>query len=386
MTLAEPCFRQFKRVSTFQYNQGTTLPQVTGKPKLNAKSGKTSYTPPVVLSENTVTRIEVQPHYYTRNNGTEDLSLKFNFYHKGRQERKWTQNKEKSFALKSNTVNLLHAELSKFLSLLGEKSGTKYLQIPVGEEDYDLQGNKPQEVLEALFNAIESNEGLIDGLANQNLSSEISTALKSRIRVSELENAISEFEALIPDFNLPETTFQKWFDEHYWVFGSAYIARDEVRSISAHDSVDILLERTANGLRDIVELKLPKEIVLHNDKGRKNYYLSAATAKAIGQCQRYLEVFTDEAKNGLRDNNQIVAHHPSAVIIIGRSHGWPIEKVKALNGINSRLNGIKIKTYDDVLAEAKASLRFLNPDYASEEKVFNEDSKKNFDLEDEIPF
>ena len=53
---------------------------------------------------------------------------------------------------------------------------------------------------------------------------------------------------------------------------------------------------------------------------------SSEASKAIGQCHRYLDVFSKVASDGLLGNEQIAAYHPEATIVIGRSVDWDESK------------------------------------------------------------
>jgi hypothetical protein len=99
--------------------------------------------------------------------------------------------------------------------------------------------------------------------------------------------------------------------------------------------------------------------VLYYDEPHKNFYFSAEVSKAIGQCHRYLDVLHEVAANGLRDHPEIVAYHPRALIVIGRSQGWSEAKLRALHGLNRRLSGVMIMTYDHLLAQGERLLDIL---------------------------
>jgi hypothetical protein len=138
--------------------------------------------------------------------------------------------------------------------------------------------------------------------------------------------------------------------------------RDGVRNIALGDEIDLLMECTANGLRDIYELKRPDMDPIKWDKDHRSWYWSSDTAKAIGQCHRYLDVLHEQAAKGLRDHPEIVAYHPCAVIVIGRSRNWEADQLRGLHGLNARLHGIQVMTFDQLLAQAKQLLEFLKQD------------------------
>jgi len=156
-----------------------------------------------------------------------------------------------------------------------------------------------------------------------------------------------------------EQIYQEWCEKHSWAFGNAYVVRDELRSISISDKIDLLLPTVIAGYRDLVELKRPDKKVLNYDEEHRNYYFSADVSKAIGQSHRYLDILHEVAAKGLLDHPEIVAYHPRAIVVIGRSHDWESEKLKALHGLNGRLSGIMVMTYDHLLAQGERVIEML---------------------------
>jgi hypothetical protein len=69
--------------------------------------------------------------------------------------------------------------------------------------------------------------------------------------------------------------------------------------------------------------------------------------------------------------------------VIGRSDGWPADKLKALHGLNSRLSGISIMTYDQLFVQEERIVEVLSSDKSGA----GEDS---FDFpkidDDDLPF
>jgi len=159
--------------------------------------------------------------------------------------------------------------------------------------------------------------------------------------------------------------------------------RDEVREISPGDHLDVLLPTVISGYRDIVELKRPDMEVLHYDSRHRNFYFSAEVSKAIGQCHRYLDVLHEVAATGLRDHPEIVAYHPRGIIVIGRSSDWKAEQLKSLHGLNRRLSGVTVMTYDQLLAQGERLLEMLSLKAVQEPEELSELQDLT---EDDIPF
>ena len=144
-----------------------------------------------------------------------------------------------------------------------------------------------------------------------------------------------------------------------WAFGNAYVMTDAVREISPGDQLDLLLPTVISGYRDIVELKRPDVPVLLYDSAHRNFYFSADVSKGIGQCHRYLDVLQEVAATGLRDHPEVVADHPRDYR--DRTVGRLVrEKLRALHGLNSRLTGVTVMTYDQLLAQGERLVGILS--------------------------
>lgn len=324
-----------------------------------ARSQRVDYASPVVVSENSKTKIEALAFIFERG-GQEHLSLKINFYKKQKATGAWQADETRSFSLKEESMGRLKVAISHFECLLGKTTNSEYLLVPLGEGALDIGSTEKQTAVRALLSAL-ADPQISCSLTTSTFDIEILKALRGRIRIAELEKATSELTLMLEADEQSEAMYQTWFEDHYWVMGNAYVARDEVRSICKSDKVDMLLKCTSSGKRDILELKKPDVSVLNYDASYGNYHFSAHTSAAIGQCQRYLEVFDEEAKSGLRDARHVLAHYPDAIIVIGRSIDWDDNKQRALRGLNNRLHGIKVMTYDHVLEQAYALLDIIRP-------------------------
>lgn len=95
---------------------------------------------------------------------------------------------------------------------------------------------------------------------------------------------------------------------------------------------------------------------------------------------RYLDRLQDVAANGLLDHPEIVAYHPRAIIVIGRSQGWDKDKLKALHGLNSRLSGVTVMTYDQLLAQGERLVEVLCPNQVANSTPQNQISAEDEDM------
>lgn len=211
--------------------------------------------------------------------------------------------------------------------------------------------NSPKEQIAAIEALLEDGK-LAEILKNGLLKKEDIINLKTTVRVAEIENAVIELEHLLSSSDT-EKDFENWCKENIWVFGNYYVASDEIHQISNAEKVDLLIENAVNCYRDIIEFKKPSLKVLEFDSSHNNYYFSKETSKAIGQVTNYSDIFSLYASDGLHKHKEIKAFYPKSIIVIGRSKDFNEEEIKALRALNGRLNNIEIKTYDDILAQAK---------------------------------
>jgi hypothetical protein len=327
--------------------------------RLQASSGRVSYSPVVVLHESRKQRIVFVPFYIPRTAGTQ-LAVKIQSYQKGPPPDDWVLIEDKSVSLNEQASRALLRGLREHLAVAKDASDDgNYILIRVSEGTAQLGEHDPGMVAAALTKVL-SQEEILQHLGQTELSDELVKALRGAIRLKEMRAAVAELRQHLEAGQTDEGVYQGWCEEHSWAFGNAYVVRDPVRDISAGDRTDLLLPTVISGFRDIVELKRPDMDVLIYDRAHRDHYWSADVSRAIGQAHRYLDVLHEEAANGLRDHPDIVAYHPRAIIVIGRSADWDPGRLKALRGLNSRLNGITVMTYDQLLAQGERLLAMLS--------------------------
>jgi hypothetical protein len=322
-----------------------------------AASGKISYGDPVVLHETSKSRITLVPFYIPHSDHTE-LSVKIVTWVKLKGE--WKFKEEKTITLSESASRNLQAALAQHYEVAKSNEDGKYLLLRISDGTADLSDHDPQLVANALTKVL-SQEDIVQHLHQAELSDELITSLRGAIRIKEMQHAVSELQNNLDSDINDENTYQEWCQNHSWAFGSAYVVNDEVRNISASDNLDMLLPTVIAGYRDLVELKRPDMQVLNYDKGHRNYYWTSDVSKAIGQCHRYLDILHEVAANGLRDHPEIVAYHPRAIIVIGRSNEWDENQLRALHGLNHRLSSVTVMTYDQLLAQGERLLHMVIP-------------------------
>jgi len=332
----------------------TDLPDFRSIQRRQARSGRVDYIPPVEIHDTARSRIELLTYLIPRTNGT-DVSLKFVRYDKRRTG--MVAAAEISFDAAAGR-RLLKA-LKEHEAVAADGSEGSYIVISVEEGTVQIGELDPRVIASAVAGILGEDE-IVRHLADLDLPREMVTAFRGAIRIRELRTALAILRQHLDDGVGDEQTYQDWCEEHSWAFGNAYVVNDRIRAISRADKVDLLLPRALGGFRDLIELKRPDKSILVYDAAHQNHYFTADVSKAIGQCHRYLDVLDEDARHGLRDAPEVVAYHPRATIVIGRSDGWSDLEHRALHGLNSRLAGISVMTYDHLLAQGQSTVDLLS--------------------------
>ncbi len=329
--------------------------------KKKAQDKELEYTSPIILHDTTRTRITCMPYYIPRSSGSNDIALQIKRFNKSKVQGltgpQIQLDEDVTINLQDSAVRLLAVTLTDYLQIANHDAGN-YLVLRMNEGVTDISNQDPALVSKVIANILSDKE-VIEYFQNQELSEEIIAALKGHIKIKELKNALEKLRSMLDTGDSKESSYQSWCEEHSWVFGNAYAVNDKIRNISAGDSLDIIIPIVTSGYRDLIELKRPDKNILQFDESHHNYYFSSDVSKAIGQTHRYLDVFAEEAATGLKGKPEIIAYHPRAVIVIGRSNDWVPDQFKALHGLNRRLNGITVMTYDHLLTQGERLLQVV---------------------------
>lgn len=344
-----------------------------------AKSGKVSFGEPVILYESSRSRVVLVPFFIPHTDHTE-LATKLITYAKNPPPMDWAVVEEKSLSLSEATTRKLLTALKAHLAVAKEDEDGSYLLVRIGDGTTSLGEHDPADVAAALARVL-SQEEIVAHLSGTELTTELANAFRTAIRLSEMRAAVAELRTALEEGDAAEATYQSWCERHSWAFGNAYVMHDEVREIAPGDHLDLMLPTVIAGYRDIVELKRPDFEVLNWDATHRNHYFSAQVSKAIGQAHRYLDVLHEVAATGLCDHPEVVAYHPRAIIVIGRSQGWEEDKLRALHGLNCRLSGLSVMTYDQLLAQGERLVDLLSTSKPAETM-----DVESMNLDDEIPW
>lgn len=328
----------------------------THRSRSQARSGTVSYSQPVTIKKTRDCEVQLLLHYIPHKTRDDELSAKFIYSKRGDQG--YRIGTPVSFSLREDEIQELLVHLKDGLALAAEGTDGEYIVIRLDETPTDIEGRDPHKVGAAIRSLLQQSSFVEKVLLNDQ-GAELIRAMQASLRVAEMTHAVEKLRRFLHGGVVDERSYQVWCEEHSWAFGNAYAIRDDVRNIALGDQVDALLALTANGLRDILELKRPDMDPLRWDADHRSYYWSPDAAEAIGQCNRYLDALHEAARTGLRDHPEVVAFHPRALIVIGRSEGWSDDKLRALHGLNNRLHGIQIITFDQLLAQAERLLDVL---------------------------
>lgn len=342
--------------------------------KKQAKSGNVGYSDPVTIHETTKSRIDFVPFYINKSSGAE-LAGKIQTYKKQKSPFGLLPVEEKSLSLQGNAILKLFDALKSHIAIKDENDG-KFLLIKVNDGTAQLAEHDPQSVANALTSVLSQSE-IVEHLKNTDITDELANALKGSIRLKDMKSAVNQLRNHLNNQENDEKIYQKWCEEYPWAFGNTYVLNDDIRAISPHDHLDLMLSNVIAGFRDVIELKRPNMEVMNYDSSHRNYYFSSEVSKAIGQCHRYLDTFNEVASKGLQDHPEIVAYHPRATIVIGRSHEWAPDKHKALHGLNSRLTNLSIMTYDHLLNQGERLVNLLEPVTTNQEPSDKKDESWN---------
>ena len=333
-----------------------------------------------VLHNTKQSEIRLVPFFIKHSDPTKerDLSIKIIKSKKGSR----FSTLECEISMQENSVLLLRDKLNELLELKKIPENGNFFVIKLGDEQQvDLSGLDTSDVAKALISVLE-NDDIIENIDAIDFSDNLAFAFRNSIKIKSLIKAMDELEAAL-ETEGREQYYQEWCERNGWVFGNQYVVKDLERSISRNDNVDLLSSSVVTGYRDIIELKKPTFTVLNYDSSHNSYYFSAEVSKAIGQCHRYLDVFSEEAATGLRDNREIIAYHPRPTIVVGRSNDWNDNQHRALHGLNSRMNGISILTYDHLLQQGRRLIDILK----STKQEQTPSNEFEFDIDDDsLPF
>ena len=169
--------------------------------------------------------------------------------------------------------------------------------------------------------------------------------------VQELDQTIRNLNEMLVRKESDEEKYQDYFMAHPWLFGAEYTRIDSHKAFNDENIPDFTAVRVRDGARDIIEIK-PPTLPLFKQNNEPRAEFNSAWNKA----ERYLDFARREAdyllrQKGLRFDN------PRCYLLAGNS--LTDDQMQVIR-LKERLNpAISVLTYNDVLAFAKATVKFI---------------------------
>lgn len=279
----------------------------------------------------------------------------------------WTRSSQSKPFQRERKINLdieATAELLEYLreaeASAGVTSGT-YVVLPAAEVFDNLDSDQRQ-TFAHLLEDITASHRVADLLTSGELTTEIVDNLAAAALHAKYKAALAELADMVSGETpkskkgggttaLTEHDYQKWFEEHTWMFGTEYLRRIDLRAIDAHATVDFILA-AADGFADVLELKTPSAPVLVYDKSHSTWYWSTDVAKVIAQAAKYLNAI-EQSANAIYRYAKVSLVRPRVRVVIGRSNDWSEEQHEAFRRLSATLHGIELLTFDHVMARAQ---------------------------------
>ncbi len=279
----------------------------------------------------------------------------------------WSRSSQSKPFKRERKINLDIEATTELLDYLRQAEASanitsgSYLVLPAAEIFDNLNGDQ-QQTFAHLLEDITRSHRVVDLMTSGQLTTEAVDNLAAAAQHAKYKAALAELAGMVSGapakakkgggtgpFN--EHVYQKWFEDHTWVFGTEYIRRIDFRAIDPHATLDFILE-TADGYFDVLELKTPHVPVLVYDASHKTWYWSTDVAKVIAQAAKYLNAIERSADRIYRDEKVAIVR-PRVRVVIGRSQGWNEEQREAFRRLSATLHGIDLLTFDHVMVRAQ---------------------------------
>lgn len=191
-------------------------------------------------------------------------------------------------------------------------------------------------------------------------------------KIAEKKARLEEFKVLIDKPDVKEVSdIQAFLRLNPWIFGPEYKALNYATAGYSGNPDGQLLR--IDGLSDILEVKLPAEEILREDKmGRQ--YISLKLAESLGQLTGYMEYYYSEysqKKDGTGKEILTDTHNnyykPKGILLIGRRNKELVNATqktisadsKNMRRLLSYFHWVEVLTYDDLIERAENGLNNL---------------------------
>lgn len=312
--------------------------------------GNLGFSDEIVLHEGANVLLKAKATLVRRPDGTpHSVRLSIDRYCRKSRRDAWPAAPSKHIPLDGPAFDALYSHMSAWRDLLPTGKSSRYTTVLLDDDRPDAQG------LLALLAGFRRNPRAFLPVVRL-LSDGDAGALQAATNLARMKRSRDELVALIATDPL-ERELQTWFEEHPWIFGSEYVAREPRRRFDIDSDADFLL-RSADDFIDLFELKRVNAGVLRWDPSHKVWSPAGDLAGAIGQALKYSEALDDQ-KFVLRERFNLSVVYPRVRVVLGRSHDWEEDQKRALRRLNAHLAGIEVLTFDQVLARADVMIGHL---------------------------
>lgn len=183
---------------------------------------------------------------------------------------------------------------------------------------------------------------------------------KHTVQLLHLERLITEFEDRLPR-NLSENDWQSYFEEKILYFQDSYINKIHKPNIAVvttqFPDFGVI---TADDYLDLIEIKLPKTMLLSHDKSHNTFFWTADLARAIAQVESYIDSVASKRAEIILQIEKLTQIRlrivkPRGIVIAGSTAEFTAtpEKRDYFRLLNEGLKNVEIVAYDELSRRLK---------------------------------
>lgn len=217
-------------------------------------------------------------------------------------------------------------------------------------------------VLSEVLSWISEDTGALENLAR--LSSDDllrSRSLVAAINYGRYHKALSQLRHMV-DHDLPEREYQKFLEEHHWIFGSEYSELLDKRNLVVGQQLDFPLRRTVDGYLDIIEIKTPLKgrSGFIRDASHDNHYPGSDIHKHTQQVLNYLSALEAD-RHRIMAQDRIDVTKVRGKLIIGRDGSEEEQSARRLYNSNQR--SVEVMSFDGLIRVGERILEMMVTEY-----------------------
>jgi hypothetical protein len=239
-------------------------------------------------------------------------------------------------------------------------------------------------VLSEVLSWISEDNGALENLAR--LSSDDllrSRSLVAAINYGRYHKALSQLRYMV-DQDLPEREYQKFLEEHYWIFGSEYSELLDKRNLVVGQQLDFPLRRTVDGYLDVIEIKTPLKgkSGFIRDASHDNHYPGSDIHKHTQQVLNYLSALEAD-RHRIMAQDKIDVTKVRGKLIVGRDGSEEEQAARRLYNSNQR--SVEVMSFDGLIRVGERILEIMVTEYPELASIEIENTNRK-NIVDDIPF